>query len=59
MAREFTLFCDDCGRIIIASLVSHARARDEARLQVGYRRVGRKDLCYACVARLSTGGGNG
>lgn len=48
MSIDHTLICDNCSRVIHAAHTS-ALARSEAREQCGYRRVGPRDLCAACV----------
>jgi hypothetical protein len=55
---EFTLSCDDCGRVIVSSKASPATARTIGRLTCGAARIGRRDLCSDCIppAQTHTGG---
>lgn len=46
---EFTLACDQCGTIIVASKKSAADARLRARLYQSAGRRGHRDLCCDCL----------
>ena len=51
MSAEYTIFCDDCGTIIAASLISVGQTRREAKAQLGSFSAQGKDFCAACVSR--------
>lgn len=47
---EFSLCCDECGRVIVASKQSPADARLQGRLFCGAARRGGRDLCTDCAS---------
>lgn len=46
---EYSLCCDECGAIIVASKTSAAEARTLGRLMCTAGRHKRRDLCCRCI----------
>lgn len=49
---EYSLCCDRCSRVILASKKSAADARVQARLMCGAGRLAGRDLCCDCIEEI-------